>query len=166
MGVGINMTVYMVVEAGAEDDLCHHSAFIYTSTPFTKVFRLRRASQTFYNREQTAMSRRGNKLPLQFTDYRRFGVTEDFVKYLLNIGALSTRPGQTGYEGAVEEAIKSRHHAVAEIIRNHIKDLEHAFAVDSQLRSRHVESIAQHAAALKKRQLEYAQFRRTTRIGY
>src|SRR5262245_25668622 len=32
------------------------------------------------------MSRREHKLPLQFTDYRRFGVTEDFVKYLLNIG--------------------------------------------------------------------------------
>lgn len=32
------------------------------------------------------MSRREHKLPLQFTDYQRFGITEDFIKYLLNIG--------------------------------------------------------------------------------
>jgi hypothetical protein len=32
------------------------------------------------------MSRREHKLPLQFADYQRFGITEDFIKYLLNIG--------------------------------------------------------------------------------
>jgi hypothetical protein len=32
------------------------------------------------------MSRWEHKLPMQFADYQRFGITEDFVKYLLNIG--------------------------------------------------------------------------------
>ncbi|HKX26062.1 MAG TPA: hypothetical protein VJ302_00080 [Blastocatellia bacterium] len=32
------------------------------------------------------MARREHKSPLQFADYRRFGVTEDFIKYLLDIG--------------------------------------------------------------------------------
>src|SRR5262249_31336468 len=32
------------------------------------------------------MSRRKNKLPIKFTDYQRFGLTEDFGKYVLNIG--------------------------------------------------------------------------------
>lgn len=47
----------------------------------------------------------------------------DMTQYLLNVGALSGNPGATGLQGAIDEAVQSNHHAVAQTIRRHVAKL-------------------------------------------
>jgi hypothetical protein len=82
----------------------------------------------------------------------------DMTQYLLNIGALSISPGNTGYRGALNLAIKMKHHAVAEIIRTHARKTEQEFQSDAQLRVRHSERIKRHATAKWDREAEHARF--------
>lgn len=54
----------------------------------------------------------------------------DLTQYLLNVGAFSAQPGATGYEGAIDSATRHRHHAVAEIVRNHANKVAERKRVD------------------------------------
>lgn len=82
----------------------------------------------------------------------------DMTQYLLNIGALSISPGNTGYQGALDLAIEMKYHAVAEIIRIHTEKMEQEFQLDAGLRARHSELINRHAAAKRDREAELARF--------
>jgi hypothetical protein len=41
----------------------------------------------------------------------------DMVQYLLNLGAVSQRPGATRYDGAIQLAEKEGHYAIADMMR-------------------------------------------------
>ncbi|KAI0407503.1 hypothetical protein F4802DRAFT_595317 [Xylaria palmicola] len=58
----------------------------------------------------------------------------DMVKILLNTGAHSHYRGETGYQGAIDAALKNHHFAVAALIEEHIKLFGNCIIVeDSQL---------------------------------
>lgn len=46
----------------------------------------------------------------------------DMVKFLLTAGAVSHDRGETGYDGAIREAKKRRHFAIADLIQQHVAD--------------------------------------------
>lgn len=56
-------------------------------------------------------------------DFAAFNGRLDMTQYLLNVGALSGNPGATGFQGAIDEAVQSNHHAVAQTIRRHVAKL-------------------------------------------
>ncbi|CAH0044120.1 unnamed protein product [Clonostachys solani] len=61
----------------------------------------------------------------------------DMTKLLLNAGALSSHRGSTGYEGALWVAEHTGHHAVVDIIRDHMLQKEEQFRSKSELRDLH-----------------------------
>ncbi|RYC63125.1 hypothetical protein CHU98_g3079 [Xylaria longipes] len=54
----------------------------------------------------------------------------DMVQLLLSMAAHSHDQGKTGYEGAIRLALKNRHYAVAELIREQIRTVGHCIIVN------------------------------------
>jgi ankyrin repeat protein len=65
----------------------------------------------------------------------------DMTQLLLKVGAFSSNPGRTGYDGAISIAINRGHRALADVIRQHMCDLEVLFNEKPSLRQGHQHRI-------------------------
>ena len=80
----------------------------------------------------------------------------DMTRYLLGLGALSARPGSTGYEGAVEEAFSKRrgygrYEAVAMLIESHSRELARQFEQEPEILVCREAGIEQHKARIRQK---------------
>jgi ankyrin repeat protein len=67
----------------------------------------------------------------------------DMVKFLLNAGAISGRPGQTGYDGAIMIAEERKTYDIADVIRDHLASYIQTWGTNPQtlLASKEVETV-------------------------
>jgi hypothetical protein len=79
----------------------------------------------------------------------------DMTQYLLNVGALSASPGETGFQGAIDIATRNNEWEVAEAIRMHADRVAEQQSQNLDLLVAHVRCIGQHASALDERRGQY-----------
>lgn len=82
----------------------------------------------------------------------------DMTQYLLNVGAMSAKPGETGFEGAIEIARRERQWAVADAIRMHSEKIASRSRCCQNMSMARKECIKRHAAALEERRRQYEEW--------
>lgn len=82
----------------------------------------------------------------------------DMTQYLLNVGALSAKPGETGFEGAIEIARRERRWAVADAIQMHSEKIASRSRLCQKMSMARKECIKRHAAALEERRRQYEEW--------
>jgi ankyrin repeat protein len=67
----------------------------------------------------------------------------DMTKFLLNAGAISGHPGQTGYDGAIMNAEEEKRYDIADVIRDHLASYIQTWGTNPQilLASKGVETV-------------------------
>ena len=65
------------------------------------------------------------------------------AKFLLNTGAISGHPGQTGYDGAIMIAEERKNYGIADVIRDHLASYIQTWGTNPQilLASKEVETV-------------------------
>lgn len=71
----------------------------------------------------------------------------DVCQYLLNVGALSARPGKTGFKGAIDIAMQTENWALAETIRRHESKIAQQQRLNPEMLLAHRRCVEQHALA-------------------
>lgn len=84
----------------------------------------------------------------------------DMTQYLLNAGALSATPGTSGFQGAIDHAVYRVHHAVAEVIREHVEKVTILRGENPDMALAHQRCVERHTLAVQARKAEYQQERR------
>lgn len=82
----------------------------------------------------------------------------DMTKYLLNVGALSGDPGDTGYDGALKIAKINKYRSIGDVIREHIATVERRHGANPLLLSMHQACMQKIVATREARYAEHKEF--------